>query len=274
MSKTILISGCSSGIGLCLARGLRKDGYRVFATARQAADVSLLQAEGFEALQLDLNDSENIQQVARQVLRDSDNQLYALINNAAYGQVGAVEDLSREALRAQFECNVFGTQELTNALLPAMRAAGQGRIIHISSVLGLVCMPMRGAYSASKFALEALGDNLRMELAGSGVQVSLIEPGPVVSKFRENALTIFKATIDPSFSAHAQRYKKETERLAHTGPNSRFTLPPESVLKKIQHALKAKRAKPRYYVTLPTWIFGLLRRILSTRVLDALLMRG
>ncbi len=274
MSKSVLISGCSSGIGLCLARGLRDQGYRIFATARQANDVDLLIAEGFEALQLDLDSSDNIQTVTKQVLDLTENQLFALINNAAYGQVGAVEDLSREAMRAQFESNVFGTQELTNAVLPAMRAAGQGRIVHISSVLGLVCMPMRGAYSASKFALEALGDNLRMELVGSGVQVSLVEPGPVVSKFRDNALKTFQTNIDADKSVHAERYKQEIQRLNNPGVNSRFTLPPESVLKKVEHALSASHAKPRYYVTTPTWIFGLLRRVLPTRVLDALLIRG
>jgi len=273
MTKSVLITGCSSGIGLCLARELRQDGYRVIATARQDDDVALLRAEGLNALKLDLNDSDNIQDVAQRVLKENQS-LYALINNAAYGQVGAVEDLSRAALRAQFESNVFGTQELTNAVLPAMRAAGDGRIIHISSVLGLVCMPMRGAYSASKFALEALGDNLRLELAGSGVQVSLIEPGPVVSKFRENSLKSFAAHIDRRNSVHAARYNQEVKRLTNPGPNSRFTLPPEAVLKKVQHALSSKRAHARYYVTTPTWIFGILRRLLPTRALDALLIRG
>jgi len=274
MSQAILITGCSSGIGLCLARALHRDGYRVFATARQSDDVELLRAEGLEALQLDLSDSANIQEVAAQVLRDTDNKLFALINNAAYGQTGAVEDLSRQTLRAQFECNVFGTQELSNAVLPAMRQAGEGRIIHISSVLGLVCMPMRGAYSASKFALEALGDNLRLETSGSGIQVSLVEPGPVSSKFRENSLKAFRANIDVNNSVHAERYADEIARLENPGPNSRFTLPPEAVLKQVQHALSAKRARARYYVTTPTWIFGFLRRLLPTKALDALLIRG
>lgn len=274
MDKAILITGCSSGIGLCLARALHRDGFRVFATARQSEDVALLQAEGFDALQLDLTDSDNIQAVVRQVLHDTDNKLYALINNGAYGQTGAVEDLSRDTLRAQFECNVFGTQELTNAVLPAMRIEGIGRIIHISSVLGLVCMPMRGAYSASKFALEALGDNLRLEVAGSGIQVSLVEPGPVATRFRDNSLTAFRANIDTANSVHAARYADEIARLTNPGPNSRFTLPPEAVLKKVQHALNAKRARARYYVTTPTWIFGLLRRLLPTKALDALLIRG
>ena len=274
MDKAILITGCSSGIGLCLARALHRDGCRVFATARQLEDVALLKAEGFDALQLDLADSDNIQAVARQVLHDTDNQLYALINNGAYGQTGAVEDLSRETLRAQFECNVFGTQELTNAVLPAMRAAGAGRIIHISSVLGLVCMPMRGAYSASKFALEALGDNLRLEVVGSGIQVSLVEPGPVATRFRDNSLKAFRANIDMANSVHSARYADEIARLENPGPNSRFTLQPEAVLKKVEHALHAKRARARYYVTTPTWIFGLLRRLLPTKALDALLIRG
>ncbi len=274
MSESILITGCSSGIGLCLARGLRKNGYRVLATARAAEDVDLLRAEGLEAWVLDLDDSQNVQQLALEITDATEGKLYALINNAAYGQVGAVEDLSREVLRAQFETNVFGTQELSNALLPSMRAAGRGRIIYISSILGLVCMPMRGAYSASKFALEALADNLRMELAGSGVQVSLIEPGPIVSKFRENALRVFNATIDTEASVHKTRYQREISRLNNPNPNSKFTLQPDAVLQKVEHALRAKRARPRYYVTTPAWVFGLLRRLLPTRALDALLSRG
>ncbi|MGB0866809.1 MAG: SDR family NAD(P)-dependent oxidoreductase [Granulosicoccaceae bacterium] len=271
---SILITGCSSGIGLCLARALHLEGYRVFATARQDEDVALLKAEGLEAFKLDLSDSANIQDVAQRVLQQCEQQLYALINNGAYGQMGAVEDLNREALRAQFECNVFGTQELSNAVLPAMRAAERGRIIHISSVLGLVCMPMRGAYCASKFALEALGDNLRLELAGSGVKVSLIEPGPVVSKFRENALKTLHNAVDIQNSAHTDRYQQEIARLQNPGPNSRFTLPPEAVLQKVQHALRSDRPRARYFVTTPTWIFATLRRLLPTKALDALLMRG
>ncbi len=274
MTKAVLITGCSSGIGLCLARGLRKQEFRVLTTARRPADVELLRAEGFESWQLDLANSENVQHVASDVVAQTGQQLYALINNAAYGQMGAVEDLSRNVLRDQFETNVFGTQELTNAVLPSLRARGEGRIIHIRSILGLVCAPMRGAYSASKFALEALGDNLRLELDGSGVQVSLIEPGPITSKFRANALVSFNANIDAQNSHYRDRYQKEIGRLSDPGPISRFTLPPEAVLDKALHALRAKRARPRYYVTTPTWIFGILRRLLSTRALDALLLRG
>lgn len=274
MEKSILVSGCSSGIGLCLARGLQKNGYYVIATARREEDVRLLQAEGFHALQLDLDDSNSIQQVALHIAQDSQHQFYGVINNGAYGQVGAVEDLSRDMLRAQFETNVFGTQELTNALIPLLRSHGEGRVIYISSVLGLVCMPMRGAYSASKFALEALADNLRLESADSGVQVALVEPGPIASKFRENALNVFNASIDVERSPHAERYKREIQRLENQGHNSKFTLQPEAVLEKVQHALNSPRARARYYVTTPTWLFGLLRRILPTRALDALLIRA
>lgn len=273
LKGAILITGCSSGIGLCLARSLAREGYRVFATARREGDLALLRAEGLEALPLDLADSDSVHSLAGEVLARCDGQLLALVNNGAYGQMGAVEDLDREALRQQFECNVFGTQELTNALLPAMRAAGHGRIVHISSVLGLVCLPMRGAYCASKFALEALGDNLRLELAGSGVQVSLVEPGPVHSKFRVNARQTL-ARIDTEASAHAARYRREVERLDNPGPNSRFTLPPEAVLGKVRHAIESPRPRARYYVTTPTWVFGLLRRLLPTHALDRLLARG
>jgi len=274
MTRTVLITGCSSGIGQCIALGLQASGYEVFATARTEEDLDILRSSGLTAFKLELNDSDSVQRLSADVLAACGGKLYALINNAAYGQTGAVEDLRREVLREQFETNVFGTQELTNALIPAMRQAGEGRIVQISSVLGLVCMPMRGAYSASKFALEALGDNLRLELEGSGVQVSLVEPGPITSKFRENALIKFKQTIDVDNSAHTETYQRELQRLGNPNPNSRFTLPPEAVLAKVQHALESKRARPRYYVTTPTWIFGILRRLLSTRALDALLRKG
>jgi len=185
--RSILISGCSSGIGRCVARGLRARGYRVFATARQAADVASLQAEGFEACGLDLADSASIHAAVATVLAATGGTLYALFNNGAYGQPGAVEDLGRGILRRQFESNVFGGLELTNLIIPVMRRQGYGRIIQNSSVLGFVAMSYRGAYNASKYAIEGLTDTLRLELAGSGIEVVLIEPGPISSRFRHNA---------------------------------------------------------------------------------------
>lgn len=272
--RAVLITGCSSGIGLCVAHGLRERGYRVIASARKAQDVARLADEGLECLQLDLDDSASIRSAVDEVLTRCDGRLYALFNNGAYGQPGAVEDLSRDALRAQFETNLFGWQELTNLLLPSMRAAGEGRIIQNSSILGFAAMPMRGAYNASKFALEGLSDTLRLELAGTNIHVSLIEPGPIESRFRANALQHFLANIDIQNSAHRAHYEKTLARLeSETGPTP-FTLPPEAVLKRVIHALESNRPKARYPVTTPTYVFAWLKRFCSTRFLDKLLIRA
>ncbi len=269
--KSILISGCSSGIGLCVARGLRERGYRVIASARREEDVEKLRKEGFSAVRLDLNDSESIRQAVHEALAISGGELHALFNNGAYGQPGAVEDLSRDTLRAQFETNLFGTVELTNLLIPVMRKQGFGRIIQNSSLLGIVSLPYRGAYNASKFALEGITDTLRLELHGSGIHVSSIEPGPVQSRFRANAFAMYKKHIDAEHSAHRDTYRRMEKRLQKVGPAAPFTLPPEAVLKKVIHALESPRPQPRYYVTVPTWLFGILRRLLSTRMLDRVL---
>lgn len=266
----ILITGCSSGIGLCLAEGLRRRGHRVFASARKAEDVALLQGKGLEALQLDLADSASIGEAVAEVLQAGGG-LDAVINNGGYGQPGAVEDLSREVLRAQFETNLFGAVELTNRVLPAMRARGTGRIVQISSILGLTAMPYRGAYNASKFALEGITDTLRLELAGSGIHVSLVEPGPIRSRFRENSLAMFKRHIDPERSPHRERYRGVLQRLEKAGPANPFTRPPEAVLRRVIHALEHPRPKIRYYVTTPTHLFAALRRLLPYSQLDRVL---
>ncbi len=272
-NKNILITGCSSGIGLCVAKGLQQRGYRVFASARKAADVEKLRSDGLTALQLDLDDSTSIQAAIDQVLEMTGGTLYGLFNNGAYGQPGAVEDLHREVLRAQFETNLFGTLELTNRIIPVMRRQGHGRIIQNSSVLGFVAMAYRGAYNASKYALEGLTDTLRLELAGSGIHVSLIEPGPITSHFRANARKMFHNHIDAEQSIHRDTYLAMEQRLAKPGPVAPFTLPPEAVLKKVIHALESKRPRVRYYVTFPTWLFGTLKRLLPHAALDSVLLR-
>lgn len=270
--KSILITGCSSGIGRCVAQGLKARGYRVFATARSAADVRSLAEAGFETLQLDLDSSASIEAAVGKVLERTGGQLYGLFNNGAYGQPGAVEDLSRNVLRTQFETNLFGWHELTCRLLPAMRRRGEGRIIQNSSVLGLVVLPYRGAYNASKFALEGLSDTLRLELQGTGIHVSLIEPGPVRSRFRANAHRAFLTNIDAEHSIHRSNYRAMEKRFEKEGPATPFTLPPEAVLKRVIQALESPRPRPRYYVTCPTYLFGFLRRLLSSRQLDRLLL--
>ncbi|HET8701907.1 MAG TPA: SDR family NAD(P)-dependent oxidoreductase [Nitrococcus sp.] len=271
--RSVLITGCSSGIGYAVARGLRERGWRVFATARQQRDVERLSGEGLESLPLDVTDSRSIQATAASVLERTGGRLDALFNNAGYGQPGAVEDLSREVLRAQFETNLFGAHELTCAVLPVMRRQGHGRIIQHSSVLGLVALPYRGAYNASKFALEGLTDTLRQELAGSGIHVCLLETGPVRSRFRANAWQMFQQHIDRERSAHRAIYNAVEWRLA-SSTDDPFTQGPQAVLRKVVHALESPRPKPRYYITLPTYALGLLRRLLPTRALDTLLLRS
>lgn len=273
MQRSVLVTGCSSGIGKALAHGLRARGYRVFATARKPADVATLREAGFEALLLDLDATGTIRQAVDEVLARTDGRLYGLVNNAAYGQPGAVEDLSREALRAQFETNVFGTHELTTRLLPAFRARNEGRIVQISSLLGLVCLAYRGAYNASKFALEALTDTLRLELRGTAIRVSLVEPGPIATRFRANAYAAYRRHIDPARSAHRANYAHLERRLAGGGGPLPFTLPPEAVLPGVVHALEARNPRARYAVTVPTRFFALARRLLPVGVLDGLLWR-
>jgi NAD(P)-dependent dehydrogenase (short-subunit alcohol dehydrogenase family) len=270
---SILVTGCSSGIGQWVARGLRQRGYRVFATARKAKDVEELAAAGFEALQLDLDDSASIEAAVAEVARRTDRQLYGLFNNGAYGQPGAVEDLSRDVLRAQLETNLLGTHELTCRVLPLMRERGCGRIIQNSSILGFIALRYRGAYNASKYALEGLTDTLRLELHGSGIHVSLIEPGPIESRFRANALRMFERNIDAEHSVHRATYRAMLNRLRKEGPAAPFTRSPEAVLAKVVHALESKRPHLRYYVTFPTYLFGYLKRLLPARTLDRLLLK-
>lgn len=270
-SKNVLVTGCSSGIGRCVAAGLARRGYRVFASARKAADVDALQAMGLESVRLDLADSESIRQAVDTVLARTGGQLYALFNNGAYGQPGAVEDLRREVLREQFETNLFGTVELTNRIIPVMRAQGHGRIIQNSSVLGLVALPYRGAYIASKYALEGIADTLRLELRGSGIHVALIEPGPVESRFRANSYEAYRRNIDAKQSIHRQQYLAMERRLAKEGAAVPFTLPPEAVLEKVIHALESRRPRIRYRVTVPTHLFAALKRVLPGSWMDRLL---
>ncbi|MCP5277451.1 MAG: SDR family NAD(P)-dependent oxidoreductase [Thiobacillus sp.] len=271
---SILITGCSSGIGLAVAKGLADRNWRVFATARRQQDVDVLKAMGLESLVLDLDDSASVQAAATEVLARAGGRLDALFNNGGFGQVGAVEDLTRAALREQFETNLFGWVELTNLLLPAMRAAGRGRIVLNSSVLGYAAFPYRGAYVAAKFALEGLADTLRQELQGTGIHVSLVEPGPITSRFRENCLPHFEKHVDWRHSVHRASYERQLERLRKPGPAAPFTLPPEAVLERVIHALESDRPRARYPVTVPSVAFWWLKRLLSTRMMDRVLLKA
>lgn len=271
--KSILITGCSSGIGLCVAQALQQRGYRVFATARKKEDVHKLQEIGLESLQLDLDDSASIKHAISSILDKTEGTLDALFNNGAFGQAGAVEDLSRDVLRQQFETNVLGWHELTNLVLPVMLKQGHGRIIQNSSVLGFVALKFRGAYVASKYAIEGLSDTLRQELIGTNIFISLIEPGPIESQFRANSFAAYKKNINKENSRFKKEYEATEKRLGKKGAAVPFTLPPEAVLKRVIHALESKKPKPRYYVTTPTYLFGYLKRFISTRLMDKMLSK-
>ncbi len=270
--RSLLITGCSSGIGYVCAQRMREKGYRVFATARKEEDVERLANEGFEACRLDLDDSSSIDEAVRWVHEATEGRLWALFNNAAYGQPGAVEDLTREVLRAQFETNLFGTHELTVKILPMMLANGGGRIVQNASVLGFVALRYRGAYNASKFALEGLSDTLRMELEGTGVYLSIIEPGPIRSRFRQNALEKFVRNIDRTSSRFNALYAKKLETL-ESDEQVPFTLGPEAVAEALYHALESPRPRIRYRITLPTYLLHGLKRLLSDRWLDEILKK-
>ncbi|MBB3976739.1 NAD(P)-dependent dehydrogenase (short-subunit alcohol dehydrogenase family) [Rhizobium azooxidifex] len=261
-TRTIIVTGCSSGIGAYCARALKADGWRVFATVRKEADRPPLEADGIEALIMDYTDPASIAALADTVLERTGGRLDALFNNGAYGQAGAVEDLPVEALRQQFETNVFGWHDLTRRLVPAMRRQGHGRIVQCSSILGLVPYRWRGAYNASKFALEGLSLTLRMELAGSGIHVSLIEPGPIESRFTANAIAHIEKHIDLEGSVHAEEYRRQMRRLSGESGPARGKLGPDAVYDVLRHALNARAPRPHYIVTSPARKGALLKKLL------------
>ncbi len=266
--RSILITGASSGIGRAATEMLAARGWRVFATARTGADLDDLgRLAGVEPVFLELADAASIEACASAVLAATGGRLDALFNNGAYGQLGAVEDLRTEVLRAQFEVNVFGWHDLTRRLIPALRASGRGRIVQCSSVLGIVAMKYRGAYTASKFALEGLTDTLRMELRGSGVEVVTIRPGPIATRFVAHAIEALEAHVDMAASVHAAVYRRRLERLRRGGA-SRFKLPPSAVVEKLIVALDAERPRATYAVTVPTVIMAWARRLLSDTTLS------
>jgi len=273
--KSILITGCSSGIGHDAAFTLHARGWRVFATCRHPADVDRLRDQGLEALHLDYADPASIKTALEQVLAATGGTLDALFNNGAFACPGAVEDLPRDALREIFEANLFGWHDLTARVLPVMRAQGHGHVINCSSVLGLVAAPWRGAYNATKFALEGLTDTLRVEMRDTPVRIVLIEPGPITTRFRRNAITHFERWIDWQNSARAEQYRATLiKRLYRDEGPDRFELPASAVTAKLIRALNTSRPAARYYVTTPTYLMGVLRRVLPVRALDWVLAKG
>ena len=274
MAKSILITGCSSGIGLDAARGLKARGWRVFATCRKEADCATLRSEGLESFVLDYADEASIASAVDEVLSRTGGTLDALYNNGAFACPGAVEDLPRGALREIYETNLFGYHDLTRRVIPVMRAQGHGRIVNCSSVLGLVGLKWRGAYVSTKFAMEGLTDVLRIEMQGTGIHIILIEPGPITSRIRANAIPHFEKWIDWEASARADEYRALRARLYEDRGPDNFELPAAAVTKKLIHALESARPKPRYYVTTPTYLMGFARRVLPTRALDWLIAKG
>jgi NAD(P)-dependent dehydrogenase (short-subunit alcohol dehydrogenase family) len=273
-NRSVLITGCSSGIGHHAAHALAARGWRVFATCRQEADCARLRDEGLESLRLDYTDAASIDSAVAEVLHRTGGRLDALFNNGAHATPGAVEDLPSDALRAIFEANFFGWHELARQVIPAMRAQGHGRIVQCSSVLGLVGLRWRGAYVATKFALEGLSEVMRLEMRDAGIAVILIEPGPITSRLRHNAIAHFERWVDWRASPRAEQYRASLLKRLYAPPaRDRFELPPDAVTRKLVHALEHPRPRPRYHVTLPTHAIALLRRGLSTRMLDRLLGR-
>lgn len=271
--KNILITGCSSGIGLCAAKTLLQRGYNVIATVRTETDKAALQQQGLQVVLMELADEKSVTEVMAECMTLFEGRIDGLFNNAAFGQPGAVEDLSRQALQQQFETNVFGTQQLTNLVIAEMRKQGHGRIVYNSSVLGIVSLAYRGAYNASKYAIEGLADTLRLELHGTGIHISLIEPGPITSRFRANAFAKYQQHIDKDHSAHQHTYEAMEARLNKQGPAAPFTLPADAVVAKCLHAFEAKTPKIRYYVTFPTYLFATLKRLLPHSFLDWVLRK-
>lgn len=272
---SILITGCSTGIGHTAALALKARGYRVFAGARKAADVEALRAQGLESVHLDVNDSVSMQRTLDDILQRTGGTLDALFNNAGFLQAGAIEDLSREMIRTQFETNVFGAMELTRLVLPIMRKQGHGRIIQNSSILGVITLPLYGAYNASKFALEGFSRTLRQELFDTNIHVSLINPGPITSKLRDNAFTQYQASLakQPQL-AHEHAYKKMEETYFNPSPRDAQAMQhPNEVVKKLIHALESKRPKLHYFIGLPAQAISILQHVLPEAFLDWLIVK-
>lgn len=272
MTRSILITGCSSGIGYSAAHQLKKRGWNVFASARDAADVERLKSQGLQAVQLDLAEADSIAMALDWVLKQTGGSLDALFNNGAFAIPAALEDLSRNALMYQLDNCLLGWHDLTMRVLPVMRRQGHGRIVNNSSVLGLAGMRFRGAYCTAKFALEGWSDVLRLELADSGIYVSLIEPGPISSHFRRNAYRQFKYWINAEESLHKMRYLSMVARLESNKPVP-FTLKPEAVVEKLIHALESKKPRPRYYVTKVTWMMAIVKRLFPTSWSDRFILK-
>lgn len=268
--KSVLITGCSSGIGEATAYYLKSCGYRVIATARKEVDVERLKNDGFEAFRIDVRDPQSISEALENILILTGGTLDIVFNNAGFGQPGAVEDIKTDILREQFETNVFGLHEVMMQVLPIMKRQGYGKIINHSSVLGLVSLRLRGAYNASKYAIEGLSDTLRLELEGSNISVTVLNTGPITSDFRNNAKQKTIDNIDIDNSRFKEVYYKSLNSKKSDVP---FNLPPIEVAKVVEKIIQAQNVKPRYYITKATYLLGFAKRILSSRMLDKILIK-
>jgi NAD(P)-dependent dehydrogenase (short-subunit alcohol dehydrogenase family) len=274
--KTILITGCSSGIGYDAAHGLKRKGWRVFASCRKPEDCARLEAEGLESFPLDYESQDSIDAAVAETLKRTGGTLNAVFNNGAYAIPGLVEDLPTDALRAVFETNFFAQHELTRQLIPVFRKQGHGRILMNSSVLGFAALPWRGAYNSTKFAMEGWADTLRLELTGTNIHVVLIEPGPVTSLIRENSVPHYEKWIDPEASPRRDEYRNKLEKRLYRPTVDKpdpFELPASAVTSVVVDALTLRNPRPRYRITTPTKVFAFLKRILPTRWLDRILLK-
>ncbi|MEN7972632.1 MAG: SDR family NAD(P)-dependent oxidoreductase [Verrucomicrobiota bacterium] len=272
-NKSVLVTGCSSGIGLATAELLRVKGWKVFPTARKAEDLVALRQAGFAAVELDVTSSESIDAAVKTVLEKNDGILGAVVNNAGFGMPGAIQDLTRDAMRHQFEVNLFGLQELTNRLIPIFREQGCGRIVNISSVVGRLALPFMGIYSASKFALEAVSDAQRVELSPDSISISLVEPGPIHTRFSTNCAGQGEAKLDAAGSKFGAAYKQYFEKRRNGGMSEdRFRLPPEAVADKILRALESSRPKIRYRVTIPAYFGDWAARFVPAGLIDRMMI--
>lgn len=274
--KSILITGCSSGIGHHVAHALKDRGWRVFATCRKPKDCARLESEGLESWRLDYEDPESIRTGFEQAIERTGGTLDALYNNGAYAIPGAVEDMPTDAFRACFEANFFGWHELTRLAIPVMRRQGYGRIVQCSSILGFCALRMRAPYIATKHALEGYTDVLRYELHGTGIDVVLLEPGPIDTRIRENSRTHYERWIDTEASPWKGFYAKivHPRLYADDLPEDGFELGCEATTAKLIHALESPRPKDRYFVTTPTYIVHWMKRLLPWSMVDAVLRRN
>ncbi len=273
-NRSVLVTGCSSGIGLATAELLRSNGWTVFPTARKVEDLDMLESSGFTAIQLDIASSASIRATVEEVLAANGGRLGAVVNNAGFGMPGAIQDLTRDAMRQQFEVNLFGLQELTNLLVPVFREQGYGRIVNISSVVGRLSLPFMGIYSASKFALEAISDAQRIELSPDSIAVSIVEPGPIETRFSTNCAGEGEKKLDVGQSRFSAAYRSYFEKRRSGGMSEdRFRLPPEAVAKKIAHALESPHPKIRYCVTIPAYLGSWAARFVPAGLIDRLMIR-